>query len=106
MTVDATKSDKDQGNRTIEVGKFAIAVHRTRDEAREHFGLSHRELELLVMISGGKTKKQIAEHMGVSPSTADTFRRRAYAKLGVSTGAAAASILLAYLAGTSVERTA
>lgn len=56
-------------------------------------------------VSGGLTKHEIAAEMGVSPATADTFRRRAYAKLGVRTGSAAAAILTAFLAGTRVEET-
>lgn len=59
----------------------------------------------MMWVCSGLTKNQIAQRMGVSPATVDTFRRRAYAKLGVGTSAAAASILTAFLAGTTVTET-
>lgn len=58
---------------------------------------------MVLHIAGGLTKQEIADRMGVSPATADTFRRRAYIKLGVKSGAAAAAIVTSYLAGTRVE---
>ena len=42
--------------------------------------------------------------MGVSDSTADTFRRRAYQKLGVNSAAEAVAIISAYLSGCVLER--
>ncbi|NQY15649.1 MAG: helix-turn-helix transcriptional regulator, partial [Henriciella sp.] len=84
-------------------GRYSRYSHLTCREAREQLGLSNREVELLMWISSGLTKKQIAERMGVTSATVDTFRRRAYAKLGVRTGAAASAILAAFLAGTRVE---
>jgi DNA-binding CsgD family transcriptional regulator len=65
--------------------------------------LSNREVEVVLHIAGGLTKQEIADQMGVSPATADTFRRRAYVKLGVNSAAAAVAIVSAYLAGTRVE---
>lgn len=91
------------GTGCFRIGKFALASHRTCEQARAHFGLSSRETELVVHIAAGLTKQEIAARMGVSPATADTFRRRAYIKLGVNSGAAAAAIVTSYLAGTRVE---
>lgn len=85
------------------VGKFALFSHRTCEQTQAHFGLSSRETELVLHIAGGLTKQEIAQQMGVSPATADTFRRRAYVKLGVNSAAAAAAIVSSYLAGTRVE---
>lgn len=85
------------------VGNFDLYLTRDCAQARAHFGLSQRELELVMHVSGGLTKHEIAAKMGVSPATADTFRRRAYIKLGVHTGSAATAILTAYMAGTRVE---
>lgn len=56
----------------------------------------------MMWVCSGLTKKLIAQRMGVSPATVDTFRRRAYAKLGVGTSAAAASIFSAFIAGATV----
>lgn len=88
---------------SFRVGNFDLYPARNCAQARAHFGLSKRELEVVMHVSGGLTKLEIAAKMGVSPATADTFRRRAYNKLGVHTGSAAAAILTAYLAGTRVE---
>lgn len=103
MTFDPSISNADRDGASFTVGNFALYSHRTCTEAREKLGLSQREVELLMWVSSGLTKKQIAKRMGVSPATVDTFRRRAYSKLGVGTGAAASAILAAFLAGTRVE---
>jgi|GEM_PF-3205618 len=103
MTFDPSNSNADSDGHYFNVGRYSLYSHRTCREAREQLGLSNREVELLMWISSGLTKKQIAERMGVTSATVDTFRRRAYAKLGVSTGAAASAILAAFLAGTRVE---
>lgn len=103
MTFDKMNPGENADASCFRVGNFLLYPHRSCIEAREHLGLSHREIELLMWVSSGLTKKQIALRMGVSPSTADTFRRRAYAKLGVGTSAAAVAILSAFLSGTQVE---
>ena len=87
----------------LRVGNFALFSHRNCQQARAHFGLSKRDVEVVLHIAGGLTKQEIADQIGVSPASADTFRRRAYAKLGVKSGAAAVAIVGAYLAGTRVE---
>lgn len=99
---DQTRSSRDS-DACFPIGKYLVSVSRTCEEARAQLGLSNRELELLTWVGKGLTKKDIAAQMGISPSTADTFRRRAYAKLGVGTGAAAIAILSAFLAGGKVE---
>jgi len=103
MTFEKTQSGADSGGDCFNVGSYNLYSQRTCGDAREHFGLSHRELEVLVWVGGGLTKNQIAARMGISPSTADTFRRRAYVKLGVGTSAAAIAILFSFLSGTRVE---
>ena len=103
MTFDPTKSDAEHAGQCFKVGHFTLYSHRTCVQAREQLGLSNREVELLMWVCSGLTKKQIAERMGVTSATVDTFRRRAYSKLGVTTGAAASTILTAFLAGTRVE---
>ncbi|WP_212524503.1 helix-turn-helix transcriptional regulator [Actibacterium sp. MT2.3-13A] len=46
--------------------------------------LSSREREVCLGILAGKKTEAIAGEMGVAPSSVVTFRRRAYAKLGIS----------------------
>lgn len=103
MTFDIKDSCADSGDNCFTVGNYDLSPQRRPCDARAHFGLSHREVELLVWVGAGLTKNQIAKRMGVSPSTADTFRRRAYVKLGVGTSAAAIAILFSFLSGTEVE---
>ncbi len=104
MTFDKIESCANSGEVCFKVGNYGLSPQRTPNEARTHFGLSHREVELLIWIGAGLTKNQIADRMGVSPSTADTFRRRAYVKLGVGTSAAAIAILFSFLSGSQVEQ--
>lgn len=96
----------DTGEAGFRVGGFALYPRESSDAARIYFGLSHRETELLMWIASGLTKREIAERMGVTTSTTDTFRRRAYHKLGVGSGAAAIAILVTFLAGARVDSTA
>lgn len=103
MAFNKIESGAGTSDNCFNVGNYNLFPQRTRGEAREHFGLSHREVELLVWVSTGLTKNEIAQRMGISPSTADTFRRRAYVKLGVGTSAAAVAILFSFLSGTRVE---
>ncbi len=102
MAYENKKTDAETGKHFFTVGKYDLYGKRTCEEAREFLRLSNREMELIVWVGSGYTKRQIAERMGVSPSTADTFRRRAYAKLGVSTGSAAVAIVTTFLAGSRV----
>lgn len=89
---------------TFEVGHYTIRGHRNCDQARKALNLSNREFQILQLMAVGKTGRQIAGMMGVSDSTADTFRRRAYQKLGVNSAAEAVAIVSAYLSGCVLER--
>jgi two-component system, NarL family, invasion response regulator UvrY len=46
-------------------------------------GLSARELEVLRRIGAGRSVKEIAAELGISPKTVSTFRTRLLAKLGL-----------------------
>lgn len=46
-------------------------------------GLSPREREVLILVVEGRTSREIAQAIGVQPSTIDTYRSRIMAKLGV-----------------------
>ena len=95
MTCAPNTPDPHRALPALRVGNFALFPTHNCQQAREHFGLSQREVELVMHVGGGLTKQEIADRMGVSPATADTFRRRAYVKLGVHSGSAAAAILAA-----------
>ena len=53
-------------------------------------GLTARECQTLTLLARGRATKQIARALGVTPKTADHYVQRVYAKIGVSTRAAAA----------------
>ncbi len=53
-------------------------------------GLTQREVEVVAMLARGLQTKQIAHALGISVKTADRHVQNAYAKMGVSTRAAAA----------------
>ena len=46
--------------------------------------LSAREIQVLKLVTEGRTSKQIARALGVLPSTVDTYRSRLMTKLGVN----------------------
>jgi two-component system invasion response regulator UvrY len=52
-----------------------------------HLFLSARELEVLELISTGKTVSQIAEELSLSPKTISTYRERLLSKLRLKTTA-------------------
>ncbi len=65
-------------------------VRRTGRRRREWpAGLTTREVEVLALVASGKTNKQIASQLFLSPRTVGHHVQHIYAKLGVSTRAAA-----------------
>jgi HD-GYP domain-containing protein (c-di-GMP phosphodiesterase class II) len=66
------------------------AGHRVRARREQVAGLTDRELEVLRLLAGSQTNKQIAEQLTLSMNTVDSHIRHIYAKIGVSTRAAAA----------------
>jgi DNA-binding NarL/FixJ family response regulator len=104
MTFKMKIENAESGRKSFLVGQYDLYAERSCEEARTYFGLSHREIELVMWVASGRTKREIADRMGVTPSTTDTFRRRAYTKLGVACGSAASALISAYLAGAVVER--
>jgi HD-GYP domain-containing protein (c-di-GMP phosphodiesterase class II) len=53
-------------------------------------GLTEREAEVVALLARGLQTKQVARRLGISVKTADHHVQNAYAKIGVSTRAAAA----------------
>jgi HD-GYP domain-containing protein (c-di-GMP phosphodiesterase class II) len=53
-------------------------------------GLTPREAEVIGLLAHGLQTKQVARRLAISPKTADRHVQNAYAKIGVSTRAAAA----------------
>ena len=61
-------------------------------EFTSEFGLTTREGEVLSWLSKGKTNRDIAQILGLSPRTVDKHLEQIYAKLGVENRTAAAAI--------------
>lgn len=53
--------------------------------AAPHNILSHRELEVLSLLAGGKTVSEIAELLSISDKTVSTYRSRVLNKMGLKT---------------------
>jgi DNA-binding NarL/FixJ family response regulator len=58
------------------------------------YGLTARELEVLVLMAAGRTNRQIAEALFISRSTASVHVSHILAKLGVATRTEAATVAL------------
>ncbi len=63
-------------------------------KAQEVFGLSPREIEAIQALQNGRTDKEIASALGISPETARGYLKTIRAKLGVSTRTAIVHKLL------------
>jgi DNA-binding CsgD family transcriptional regulator len=58
--------------------------------ARDPFGLSPREIEVLALLAAGRTNREIGEELFISPKTASVHVTHILAKLGVSSRVEAA----------------
>jgi len=65
------------------------AVAETTTDFSKKFGLTPREGEVLSWLSKGKTNRDIAQILGLSPRTVDKHLEQIYAKLGVENRTAA-----------------
>ena len=70
------------------LGPYAARVlaeqYRRSDEAPDPYGaLTPREREVFHLVVDGKTTKQVAKELGISPKTAENHRARVMEKLGV-----------------------
>ena len=65
-----------------------------RPRAPRPSGLTDREVEVLRLVAGGLTNKEVAVTLGVSTKTAGRHLEHIFEKLGVTTRAAATMIAL------------
>ena len=66
------------------------AAGRPRPRVERPCGLTDREVDVLRLVARGLATKQVARLLGISVKTADRHIQNGYAKIGVSTRAAAA----------------
>lgn len=96
-----------EGSRILEMGVIghigrdeivlrAVLVQESREETRlrERLQVTPREAEVLLWLARGKTNRDIAEILGLSPRTVKKHLERAYAKLGVENRASAVGLTL------------
>jgi DNA-binding NarL/FixJ family response regulator len=78
----------------------AVLVQESREETRlrERLQVTPREAEVLLWLARGKTNRDIAEILGLSPRTVKKHLERAYAKLGVENRASAVGLTMRALA--------
>ncbi|MGW0824186.1 response regulator transcription factor [Streptomyces sp. NPDC002845] len=69
-----------------------VAAKSTRHHGTAH-GLSRREAEVAGLLCAGRTNQEIAERLVLSVRTVETHVSRIYAKLDVTSRAAAVSLL-------------
>lgn len=79
-----------QGALDGELVEAVIAARGGRARGPDRGALSERELEVLRLVARGKTNKEIAATLGLSPRTVQHHTIHIYEKLGVDTRAAAA----------------
>lgn len=96
LTSDAAATDISRRVRTGEFDSEAAAAvlaaagHRVASAQRQLAAdLTRREIDVLRLISGGRSTKEVARDLGISPKTADNHIQSIYAKIGVTTRAGA-----------------
>jgi DNA-binding CsgD family transcriptional regulator len=67
-------------------------------------GLTARELGVLRQLARGKSMKEIARALGISPKTVDNHLQNLYAKIGVKTRAGATLFALEHGLAAAEER--
>ena len=61
----------------------ATALFQRNDAAIRSLGLTTRECEILALLASGKSNKEMARALGISPNTVKTHIARVYEKLEV-----------------------
>ena len=67
----------------------------------DRYQLTPRELEVLNWVAKGKTNRDIADILGMSPRTVNKHLEHIFVKLGVETRAAAAALVVGKLGGSA-----
>lgn len=89
-------------------GEYLLLLDEQRTETStrrlaETCHLTGREAEVLNWLAGGKTNRDIAEILGMSPRTVNKHLERVYVKLGVENRAAAVAIAVQTLGAPSAR---
>jgi HD-GYP domain-containing protein (c-di-GMP phosphodiesterase class II) len=92
---DAARVLEGEAGRTLDVDAVACVLAAAGQRAAPRraewpAGLSHREVEVLRLLAGGRSNREIAGLLVISPKTVGRHVENLYAKIGVSSRAAAA----------------
>jgi HD-GYP domain-containing protein (c-di-GMP phosphodiesterase class II) len=68
---------------------LAATGHRTQRRPEGPAGLTHREVDVLILLARGLSNKQISRQLVITPKTVGNHVEHIYAKIGASTRAAA-----------------
>ena len=79
-------------------------VSMLSDQSLERFGLTPREVEILHLVAQGKTNKEIAADLYISPLTVRTHLEHIYEKLGVGSRTEAAAFVMSRKVVPRLER--
>ena len=74
-----------------------IRVHQGGEKLLGSYRLTRREIEVLTWVAKGKTNRDIAEILRMSPRTVNKHLEHIYVKLGVETRTAAAAITMSLI---------
>jgi DNA-binding CsgD family transcriptional regulator len=85
---------------------LAAAGHRVRRRPANPAGLTPREVEVLVLLARGRSNRQIAAELMLSPRTVGSHVEHVYTKIGVSTRGAAAMFAMRHGLVGSADRSA
>jgi DNA-binding NarL/FixJ family response regulator len=92
---------------TMKGGERLLLLEEHRDDLLaqrliQRLGLTVREAEVLNWLTAGKTNRDIAEILGISPRTVNKHLERIFVKLGVETRSAAAAIAVQTMVNSMV----
>lgn len=60
-------------------------AHRETNELKKRFNsLSHREREVMILVTQGQSNREVADKLGISPKTVEVHRARVMAKMQAS----------------------
>ena len=91
VNVEVALSESDQpAEMLLKITEIGEASKVRLIEARS--GLTHREAEVLLWVSYGKTNRTISEILGISPRTVNKHLEQIFKKLGVETRAGATAL--------------
>jgi DNA-binding response OmpR family regulator/DNA-binding CsgD family transcriptional regulator len=91
VTVEIALSESNQpGEMLFKITEIGEASKVRVIEARS--GLTHREAEVLLWVSYGKTNRTISEILGISPRTVNKHLEQIFKKMGVETRAGATAL--------------